>query len=118
MGRASTVQVFQYITAILLIVFLGFHLAERIPWVNGGVGYHESLDAEHVSHAYTAYGWALATLAVIALFHGLNGARGILLEWRQGKAWMALVNIVFIVLVVGLSVLAIWTVVGLPEYGG
>ena len=118
MGRASSVQIFQYITAILLILFLGFHLAERIPWVNGGLEYHESLNAENVNHAYNSYGWVLATLAVIALFHGLNGARGILLEWKQGKAWTLTVNALFVILVIGLSIFAIWTVVGLPEYGG
>jgi len=118
MARASSIQIWQYITAILLIVFLGLHLAERIPWLNGGVGYHESLDADKVSDTYNTFGWALAFLAVIALFHGLNGARGILLEWRQGKGWTVLVNMLFIALLVGFSVLAIWTVAGLPAYGG
>ena len=118
MGRASSVQIWQYITAILLIFLLGFHLAERIPWLNGGVDYHESLGAEQVSRNYNAFGWVLAALAVVALFHGLNGVRGILLEMKQGKTWTTLVNLAFIVVFVGFSVLAVWTVVGLPAYGG
>jgi len=34
-GRASSIQLWQYITAILMIGLLGFHLLQRVPWIWG-----------------------------------------------------------------------------------
>ncbi len=116
MGRASNIQMWQYLTAILLIFFLGFHLAERIPQITG-MSYHESLKAENVYHNYTSYGWALWFLAAIALFHGLNGLRGIFLEWRQGRAYTLTVNTLFWIVYLVLLGVATWTVIGLPKLG-
>ncbi len=116
MGRASNIQMWQYLTAILLIFFLGFHLAERIPQITG-MSYHESLNAENVYHNYTSYGWVLWFLAAIALFHGLNGLRGIFLEWRQGRAYTLTVNALFWLTYLVLLGVATWTVIGLPKLG-
>lgn len=115
MGRAWRIQIFQYITAILLIGFLAFHLAERVPWLTG-VSYHESLRSDWVAHAYSKYGWALLFLAYIALFHGLNGTRGMLYEWlpRYARLWDAL----FIVLFIIFAVIATYTLIGLPPISG
>ncbi len=116
MARASSIQMWQYLTAILLIFFLGFHLAERIPQITG-LSYHESLEAEHVYKTYTSFSWILWGLAAVALFHGLNGVRGILLEWRQGKTYTAIVNALFWILFLALLGVATWTIVGLPSLG-
>ncbi|MCE4607242.1 MAG: hypothetical protein F7B59_07960 [Desulfurococcales archaeon] len=116
MSKASNIQVWQYITAILLIFFLGFHLAERIPQITG-LTYHQSLDAENVYHNYSSYGWALWFLAAIALFHGLNGLRGIFLEWRQGKTYTLTVNALFWIVYLALLGIATWTVISLPALG-
>ncbi len=111
MARTWTMQFLQYVTAILLIVLLSFHLAERIPWITG-VSYHESLKSERVADAYSSYGWALLLLAYAALFHGLNGFRGMLHEWkpRHGRLW----DLVFIILFLVFAGIATYTVVGLP----
>ena len=101
MVRESTWSIIQYITAILLILFLGFHLIERIPGLSPleATTYEESLEYEKVSKAYDSYGWVLATLLVIGLFHGLNGLRGMLLEWKPEARTVIniLILIVFIV---------------------
>ncbi len=109
---ASRIQVWQYITAILLIFFLSFHLAERVPWITG-VSYHESLSKEYVSKAYSSYGWALLILAYIALFHGLNGVRGMLYEWKPGlaKLWDAAFWALFIIF----AAIGTYTLIGLPS---
>lgn len=111
MARASSIQLLQYITAMLLIIFLSFHLAERVPWLTG-VSYHDSLKSERVSEAYSKYEWALLLLAYAALFHGLNGFRGMLYEWvpRYARLWDALFVLLFIVF----AGIATYTLVGLP----
>lgn len=111
MARAWTMQFLQYVTALLLIVLLSFHLAERIPWITG-VGYHESLKSERVADAYSSYGWALLLLAYAALFHGLNGLRGMLHEWKpqHGRLW----DSIFITLLLVFAGIATHTVVKLP----
>ena len=111
MARASSIQLLQYITAILLLFLVAFHLAERIPWITG-VSYEESLKSEYVSRAYSEYGWLLLLLAYAALFHGLNGVRGMLYEWRPGRArlWDALTIAIFLLF----AGIATYTVVALP----
>jgi succinate dehydrogenase / fumarate reductase membrane anchor subunit len=116
MGKESNIQIWQYITAILLIFFLGFHLAERIPQITG-LSYHQSLESEHVYSTYASFGWVLWFLAAIALFHGLNGLRVIFLEWRQGKTYSLTVNALFWIVYLVLLGLATWTVIGLPSLG-
>ncbi len=116
MGKASNIQIWQYLTAILLIFFLGFHLAERIPQITG-MSYHQSLDAENAYHSFSSYGWVLWILAAIALFHGLNGLRGIFLEWRQGKTYTLTVNALFWIVFLVLLGVATWTIIALPALG-
>ncbi len=103
MARSSRLNIWQYITAILLILVLGFHLAERIPGLSplGVESYEESLEAHKVETAYNKYSIILSILLITALFHGLNGLRGILLEYRQTSNWTLLVNIIIIVLFLG-----------------
>ncbi|MEB2837058.1 MAG: hypothetical protein GSR80_001340 [Desulfurococcales archaeon] len=109
---ASRIQVWQYITAILIIFFLGYHLAERLPWLWGYSHYHQTLQTAFVQHQYQSWwAWGLLILAYITLFHGLNGVRGILHEWspRWGKVWDGLFWFLFIVF----AAIATWTVVAL-----
>ncbi|MEB3851092.1 MAG: hypothetical protein LRS49_00725 [Desulfurococcales archaeon] len=110
---ASRIQMWQYITAILLIVFLGGHLVERLPWLVGAESYHDTLRSSFVSKQYGSW-WSigLLILAYTALFHGLNGVRGILHEWkpRLGTLWDAIIWAVFIVfaLIATYTVAALW----------
>jgi succinate dehydrogenase / fumarate reductase membrane anchor subunit len=97
---ASRIQVWQYITAILLIIFLTGHLIERLPWLVGAESYHDTLKSTFAEKQYSSW-WSigLLTLAYIALFHGLNGVRGILHEWapRLGTVWDVTILILFII---------------------
>ncbi len=111
-ARASSIQVWQYITAIILIFVLGFHLIERVPGLSplAPHSYEGSLEYELVRKAYTDYGWVLAILLVAALFHGLNGLRGILLEWKQSRGWTLTVNALFWILFLGFTAYGLYTV--------
>lgn len=115
-SRASTIQIWQYITAILLIGLLGFHLLERVPWIWGVSTIDQTLTAAFVYHAYTTYGWALLLLAYAALFHGLNGVRGMLLELRQGRLYTATINVLFWIVFIVFAAIATITVARLPPY--
>ncbi len=112
MPRSSRLNIWQYITAILLILVLGFHLAERIPGLSpiGAGSYEESLESHSVKTAYDKYSIILSILLITALFHGLNGLRGILLEYRQTNNWTLLVNVVIIVLFLGLLAFGLRTI--------
>jgi succinate dehydrogenase / fumarate reductase membrane anchor subunit len=108
--RASTVHIWQYITAALLIILLGFHLAERVPGLSplNVESYEESLSYEAVRKAYRDYWWLLALLLVTALFHGLNGVRGIILEWKP--TLHRAVNILFVIVFIALLAYGLRTI--------
>ena len=113
-GRASNIQVWQYITAILLIGLLGFHLLQRVPWIWGFSTMDQTLTSSWVYHDYVSYGWALLLLAYVALFHGLNGVRGMLLELHQGKLYETTINVLFWIVFIVFAAIATLTVVKLP----
>jgi succinate dehydrogenase / fumarate reductase membrane anchor subunit len=111
--RSSTVNVWQYITAIALIFVLTFHLMERVPGLSplSGETYEDTLKSENVAQAYNSYSIVLGILLVAALFHGFNGLRGILLEMRQGRGWSLFVNVLTWILFVGFAVWGLRTIV-------
>ncbi|BEP18317.1 hypothetical protein PYJP_16690 [Pyrofollis japonicus] len=115
MGRASSIQIWQYITAIILIFVLTFHLIERVPGLSplGAKSYEESVEVEPVKKAYSSYGWILGTLLIVALFHGLNGLRGMLLELRTGKGWRIFVETVIWLLFVIFGAIGLHTVLAM-----
>ena len=113
MARSSTINVWQYITAIILIFVLAFHLVERVPGLTplSAKSYEDSLDYEKAMKAYKEYSLVLGTLLVVALFHGFNGLRGILLEWKQGRSWSLLVNALFWILFLGFTGYGLYTII-------
>jgi len=113
-GRASSIQLWQYITAILMIGLLGFHLLQRVPWIWGFSTMDQTLKYSWVYHDYVSYGWALLLLAYVALFHGLNGVRGMLLELHQGKLYETTINVLFWIVFLVFAAIATVTVVKLP----
>ena len=111
---ASRIQVWQYITAIVLIFVLVGHLVERVPFITGK-SYEESLESDYVHKMFKGkWSIGLLILAYVALFHGLNGVRGMLYEWlpgrRREKLWDVLFWLVFIVF----AVIATYAVVNAP----
>lgn len=99
---AARLQALQYITAVLLVLLVSWHLAMRIPEFRGLESFVDTIKPNIVYYEFTTYGVVLFLFAVVALFHGINGLRIILLEIHHGSLWDKLVNaaavIVFIVM--------------------
>ncbi len=113
----SRIQLWQYITAILLIALIAWHFASRIPWLRGVDSFQETLAPEKVYEDIGGLGGILALLlAYTALFHGLNGLRGILLEWL-GPSRRSLINMIAVVLFLIFAGLATYGVIGLTPPG-
>lgn len=70
MGRSVGLWILQRLTAVLLIIFLGIHI-----WVN------------NFSTDWSAFLRAMIDLSLLALalFHGLNGVRTIVLDFDVGS---------------------------------
>jgi len=113
-GKASNIQIWQYITAIMLIFLLGYHLVQRLPWLYHVSTYDQTLTSAIVYHQYRVGGWALLLLAYVALFHGLNGVRNMLLEWHQGRIYNTVINVLFWIVFIVFSIIATVTVAKLP----
>ena len=115
----SVVQTWvQYITAIILVFLLTWHLLVRVPWLRGVETFAETLSPEKVYSEISGYGVLLLLFAYAAILHGFNGLRGVLLEWTSGR-YRTLINLVIIILIVVFAGLATYTVVGTqPPSGG
>jgi len=111
MAGASKKLLLQYITAILLIFLLTWHLVIRVPALRGVNNFAETLANEKIYHELTAYGALLLLFAYSALLHAFNGLRNILLEWTDGK-YNVLITGVIIILFFVFAGLATYTVVG------
>ncbi len=112
----SRIQLWQYVTAIILLFLLAWHFAMRIPWIRDSSSFIETLAPDKVYEDVGGLSGILAlALAYAALFHGLNGLRGILFEWRQGEGWRRIVNVIIVILFIVFAGLATYTVIGITE---
>jgi len=113
----SRIQLWQYITGILLILLLAWHFSLRIPQLRGVESFIETLQPGKI---YSDIGGATGILGILlayaALFHGLNGLRGILLEWL-GEGRRTLINLVAVILFIIFAGIATYTVIGLTNPG-
>ncbi len=109
---ASTKSLLQYITGIILVFLLTWHLVIRVPWLRGVDSFAETLAPEKIYEEVNGLsGILLLVFAYSVLYHGFNGLRNVLLEWTSGKydkAITALIVVLFIVF----AALATYTVVG------
>lgn len=89
--RESRLMQLQYATAIAALVLVGLHLLMQGVLVPYGV----AISFQQVLVTYRSWinGSLLEILLIVVLAHGFNGARIILLEWRQTKGWTTLVNL-------------------------
>ncbi len=111
MVAASIRSLLQYITGIILVFLLTWHLVVRVPWLRGVDSFAETLSPELVYREIDAYGVLLLIFAYATLYHGFNGLRGVLLEWTSGryeKPITALIIVLFLVF----AGLATYTVIG------
>lgn len=88
--RESRLMLLQYVTAIAALLLVGLHLLMQGVLVPYGV----AISFQHILLAYRSWinGSLLEILLIVVLAHGFNGARMILLEWRQTKGWTTFVN--------------------------
>lgn len=96
-----------YATGVLIAIFGVVHLATHS--FLGVEGYAESLSYLSVIGRYRnpLFAFSLEALLVTVVYHGLNGTRVILLEFRQGKRWDRAVT--WLLLLIGLLVVAYGT---------
>jgi len=109
--KASIRGLAQYITGILLVFLLTWHLVRRVPWLWGVESFQETLAPDFVYQEISAYGVILLVFAYATLIHGFNGLRNVLLEWTSGR-YKALINLVILVLLIVFAALATYTVIG------
>lgn len=120
MVRESTLNLFQYVTAAILVVFLTIHVLTHVPGVLYP-SYRESLKLRSIYDNYALTGWILGIVLIAAAIHGLNGLRGVLLELRQGRYWELFINMLIVALItytVGLGFLTLIRWVGILYWSG
>jgi len=108
---ASTRSLVQYITGIILVFLLTWHLLVRVPWLRGVDTFRDTLSPELVYREIDGYGILLLIFAYAVLYHGFNGLRNVLLEWTSGR-YEKPITAIIIVLFLVFAGLATYTVVG------
>jgi len=88
--RETRLMQLQYATALLALVLVGLHLLMQGVLVPYGVAV--SFQQLLLTYRNWVDGSLLEILLIVVLAHGFNGARTILVEWKQGKRWTSLAN--------------------------
>jgi succinate dehydrogenase / fumarate reductase membrane anchor subunit len=116
--KAGTIALIQYVTAILMILLVSWHVAVRIPWLYGVENLPSTMSPEIIYDEVKRFWPLLILLSMAVVIHGVNGLRGILLEWAGSNERLRFaVNILSILAIIALLLVAIHTIVGLPELG-
>jgi len=89
--RESRLIQIQFVTAVLAVVLVSFHLLMQGVLVS----YSTAISFQQILSIYGngLYAAFLELLLVVVLVHGFNGTRIILHEWRQTRAWERWVDI-------------------------
>jgi len=116
--KAGTIALIQYVTAILMILLVAWHVAARIPWLRGVENLPSTMSPEIIYDEVDRFWPLLLLLSIAVVIHGVNGLRGMLLEWAGSNERLRFaVNILSIIAIIALLLVAIHTIVGLPELG-
>ena len=116
--KAGTIALIQYVTAILMILLVSWHLAVRIPWLHGVENLPSTMSPEIIYDEVERFWPLLILLSIAVVIHGVNGLRGMFLEWAGSNERLRFaVNILSILAIIALLLVAIHTIVGLPELG-
>jgi len=110
--RSGTIALIQYVTAILMILLVSWHLAVRIPWLQGVETFVDTMSPDVIYEEISRLWLLLLLLAVVVVIHGVNGIRGILLEWILDGRFRILINILAVIAILVLLAIAIHTLVG------
>lgn len=114
MSESRKQLLLQYVTAILLIFLLTWHLVIRVPAFRGVDTFMETLSVKLVYGEITSYGVLLLIFAYAVLLHGFNGLRTVLLEWTSGR-YSRMITVIIIILFIIFAYLATYTVVGISQ---
>jgi len=116
--KAGTIALIQYVTAILMIFLVSWHFAARTPWLYGVEDLPSTMSPEIIYDEVKRFWPLLILLSIAVVIHGVNGLRGMLLEWAGSNERLRFaVNILSILAIIALLLVAIHTIVGLPELG-
>ena len=116
--KAGTVALIQYATAVLMIFLVAWHLAVRIPWLQGVENLPATMSPEIIYDEVRTFWPLLLLLSIAVVIHGVNGLRGMLLEWIGSNERLRLVvNILSILAAIALLLVAVYTLVAIPELG-
>jgi succinate dehydrogenase / fumarate reductase membrane anchor subunit len=116
--KAGTIALIQYATAILMVFLVAWHVAVRIPWLHGVEDLPSTMSPEIIYDEVRRFWPLLILLSIAVVIHGVNGLRGILLEWAGSNERLRFaINILSILAIIALLIVAVHTIVGLPELG-
>ncbi len=116
--KAGTIALIQYVTAILMVLLVTWHIALRIPWLQGVEDLPATMSPETIYHEVKRLWPLLVLLSLAVVIHGVNGLRGILLEWvGYNERLRFIVNVLAVLAIILLLLIAIHTVIGVPELG-
>jgi succinate dehydrogenase / fumarate reductase membrane anchor subunit len=116
--KAGTIALIQYATAILMVFLVTWHVAVRIPWLHGVEDLPSTMSPEIIYDEVRRFWPLLILLSIAVVVHGVNGLRGILLEWAGSNERLRFaINILSILAIIALLIVAVHTIVGLPELG-
>lgn len=107
----------QYATAALLIFLILWHVMLRFPPVYGAKDLVDTMTPERLHAEITGNRILLLLLLFATLFHGINGARGVLIEWYPDKRWEVLVNVGAFLAFVALMYFGLLTIFYVPPVG-
>lgn len=113
-GYATLIQ---YVTAALLVFLILWHVLLRFPPVYGAKDLVDTMTPERLYEEITSSRVLLFLLLVATLFHGINGARGVLIEWFPDKRWEILVNVGAFLAFVALMYFGLLTILYVPPVG-
>lgn len=115
--RHGTISLLQYITAILMIFLVSWHLILRVPQLHGVETFVETMSPDIIYREISSFGILLIVLTLVVVFHGINGLRSFLLELRGGTMWGLFVNAAAAIAFILLLLVGIYTVIGVTPPG-
>jgi succinate dehydrogenase hydrophobic anchor subunit len=107
--RESWNMVVTYISAIVLVFVLTFHLLLQSPLA--GKPFEETLSFSYASGNLVYYKVVFGLLLFVAVVHGLNGVRVIALEWLHPKKLGWLLNLAVVALMAFFLALGTFTLI-------
>lgn len=107
--KESWSMVLTYISAMVLVFVLTFHLLLQSPLT--GMGFEDTLTFGYATGNLVYYKIVFGLLLFAAVIHGLNGLRVVALEWLHPRKRVWLLNLVAVVLMAFFLAVGTYTLV-------